>query len=113
MSKCYYTAVTQHYMNPIKKEDIEHLATLARIELTDHEAEQFAGDITSILGYVSDIKDITGDAAPEKKVGALFNVFREDVDPHEGGKYTDDLLALAPERQGQYVKVKKILESNK
>lgn len=100
-------------MNPIKKEDIEHLATLARIELTSTEALQFAEDITSIVGYVSEIKDITGEGVPEKKVGPVFNVFREDVDPHEAGKYTDDLLALAPERQGQYVKVKKILDNNK
>ncbi len=100
-------------MNPIKKEDVEHLATLARIELTEHEAEQFAHDISSILGYVSEITDLTGTGAPEKKVGALYNVFREDTDPHEAGKYTDDLLALVPERQGQYVKVKKILDNNK
>ncbi len=100
-------------MNPIKKEDIEHLATLSRIELTEDEAENFAKDITNILGYVSEIKDLAGEAAQEKKVGALFNVFREDSEPHAAGKYTDDLLALAPERQGQYIKVKKILDSNK
>lgn len=98
-------------MNPIKKEDIENLATLARIELTAHEAEQFAQDISSILGYVSEITELTGNDAPKKKVGALYNVFREDSDPHEAGKYTNDLLALVPERQGQYVKVKKILDN--
>ncbi len=106
-------ALIEPLMKPIKKEDIEHLATLARIELTEHETEQFAHDISSILGYVSEITDLTGTGAPEKKVGALYNVFREDTDPHEAGKYTDDLLALAPERQGQYLKVKKILDNNK
>jgi len=100
-------------MDPIKKEDVEHLATLSRIELTPTEAEDFAKDITNILGYVSEIKDMTGEETSEKKVGALFNVFREDGEPHEAGKYTEDLLALAPERQGQYIKVKKILDSSK
>ncbi len=93
----------------MKKDDITRLAGLARIELTDTEAESFALEITSILGYVSEIADITGTAAPEKKVGALYNVMREDGEPHAAGIYTEDLLKAAPERDGQYVKVKKIL----
>jgi aspartyl-tRNA(Asn)/glutamyl-tRNA(Gln) amidotransferase subunit C len=97
----------------MKKEDIERLATLARIELTETEAVSFAEDISSILGYVSEIKDITGGKDAEKVVGALYNVMREDGEPHAGGLYTEDLLDAAPEREGQYVKVKKILESSK
>lgn len=94
----------------MKKEDIEHLARLSRIAVGDEEATELAEDITSILGYVSEIEEITGDAAIEKKVGALFNVMREDTEPHAGGLYTEDLLSLAPERDGKYVKVKKILD---
>ncbi len=93
----------------MEKQDVIRLGGLARIELTDTEAESFALEITSILGYVSEITDITGDAAPEKKVGALYNVMREDGEPHAPGIYTEDLLNAAPEREGQYVKVKKIL----
>lgn len=95
----------------MKREDIEHLAKLARIEVKGDEAVSLAEDITSILGYVSEIEEITGSAAIEKKVGPLYNVMREDENPHEAGLYTEDLLALAPERQGQYVKVKKIIGS--
>ena len=94
----------------MKKEDIEHLAKLSRIAVQDAEAEKLAEDITSILGYVSEIEEITGDALIEKKIGALYNVMREDTDPHAAGLYTEDLLNLAPERDGQYVKVKKILD---
>jgi len=93
----------------MKREDIEHLAKLARIEVGDSEADKLATDITSILGYVSEIEDITGDKQNEKKVGPLYNVMREDTDPHESNIYTEDLLNLAPERDGQYLKVKKIL----
>ncbi len=35
---------------------------------------------------------------------------RDDADPHEAGLYTEDLLKAAPGRDGNYVKVKKILE---
>lgn len=94
----------------MKREDVEHLAKLSRIAVGESEAVALAEDITSILNYVSEIEAITGNKEIEKKVGLLFNVMREDKNPHEPGKYTEDLLALAPERQGQYVKVKKILD---
>jgi aspartyl-tRNA(Asn)/glutamyl-tRNA(Gln) amidotransferase subunit C len=94
----------------MRKEDIEHLAKLARISVSDTEAGALAENITSILGYVSEIEAIAGTQQTEKKVGALHNVMRKDEDPHEGGLYTEDLLALAPHRHGQYIEVKKILD---
>lgn len=97
----------------MKKEDIEHLAKLSRIALKEGEADALAEKITSILGYVSEINEITGNTAGEKKVGAVSNVMREDGEPHEPGLYTEALLSAAPEREGQYVKVKKILEDKK
>jgi len=93
----------------MKKEDIQHLATLARIKLADEEADMLAGDITEILQYVQTIEEITETANLEKKVGVVNTVLREDGEPHEGGKYTEDLLAEAPERDRNYIKVKKIL----
>ncbi len=99
-------------MTPMEKKDVEHLAKLSRIAITDEEATALAGEITSILGYVSEIDSITGKRPEVKEVGALNNVMREDEDPHEPGIYTEDLLSAAPERDGQYVKVKKILGDN-
>lgn len=93
----------------MERKDIEHLAKLSRIAVSDVEADALAKDTTSILGYVSEIEEIAGSTEGEKRVGALFNVMREDSNPHEPGAYTEDLLNLAPERAGQYVKVKKIL----
>ena len=93
----------------MKREDIMHLARLARIEVGDSEADALASEITSILGYVSEIEKITGNVASEKVVGPLNNVMREDTHPHTPGMYTEDLLNLAPERKGQYVQVKKII----
>lgn len=107
----YPHKLTTYNSIQMKKEDIAHLAKLSRIAVTDEEAESLALDITGILGYVSDIEEITGNKENEKVVGPLANVMREDVNPHEGGKYTEDLLALAPERHGQYVQVKKIIGS--
>lgn len=94
----------------MQKEDIEHLAKLARIRVTDEEATVLAESITGILGYVSEIEAITSEQTSEKTVGPLYNVMRKDQEPHAEAMYTEDLLKLAPEREGQYVKVKKILD---
>ncbi len=94
----------------MQKEDIEHLALLARIEIPEAEATALAQDITGILGYVSEIDEITGGADIPKEVGALYNVVREDTNPHEPGLYTDAILKSAPEREGNYIVVKKILK---
>jgi len=97
----------------MEKKDIEHLAELARIDITDKEAVGLAEDMTNILVYISEIEKITGSTEVEKKVGPLHNVFREDENPHEGGKYSKDLLELAPDRSGDYLHVKKILGGKK
>ena len=68
----------------MKKEDIEHLAKLSRIALTEDESVALATDITSILGYVSEIEEIAGEMSEKKKVGALYNVMREDKCAHRG-----------------------------
>ncbi len=97
----------------MKREDIMHLAHLARIELTDAELERFGKEFDDILGYVDRVKGLAGDTPNEPTVGALFNVFRKDENPHEPGLYSDDLLSAAPARQGNYVRVKKIIDQNK
>ncbi len=93
----------------MKKKDIEQLATLSRIELKDDETCALAEDITAIIGYVSEINNITSEISLEKKVGVVHNVMREDENPHEIGIYTEDILDNAPTRKGQYIEVKKIL----
>jgi len=93
----------------MKREEIEHLARLARIDLRGGEADALTADITQILGYVSEIEKITGEEGVEKEVGEVHSVMREDANPHEPGIYTEDLLSAAPTRKGQYIEVKKIL----
>ncbi|KND48106.1 MAG: aspartyl/glutamyl-tRNA(Asn/Gln) amidotransferase, C subunit [Parcubacteria bacterium C7867-006] len=91
----------------ITKEDIKNLADLARIEISEAEAEGLTSQIDSILGYVGQIKDSTGDV--ERAVPKLRNVMRDDVVTHTEEEYTEKLLNNAPSREGKYLKVKKIL----
>ena len=87
--------------------DIEKLASLARIKISDEEKESMRTDIESILAYVGQVKDLSGTVKDESP--ALRNVMRDDVVTHTSGEFTESLLALAPSREGNYLKVKKIL----
>ena len=102
------TLVIQCYDVAMKREDIMALADLARIELTEKEIEQFSKEFDDILTYVARVKGLA-EGVPEKKLGVVHNVFREDENPHEAGKYSEALLNELPSRKGMYAEVKKIL----
>jgi aspartyl-tRNA(Asn)/glutamyl-tRNA(Gln) amidotransferase subunit C len=93
----------------IKKEDIEKLAELSRIEVTDDEVSSLSTDIEAILDYVSELTEIAVEE-PVSEAGKLKNIMRNDGTPHESGIYTDAILKAAPGREKNYFKVKKILE---
>lgn len=96
----------------MQKEEILHLGTLSRIALSESEVEKLAVEIESILDYVGTVSEIVADTVDQKVVGARFNVFREDEVTCEPGEYTETLLNEAPERDGRFLKVKKILKPN-
>lgn len=99
-------------MPRMEREDITHLAALARITVTDEEVDELKANITDALAYVSVVSDITADLDMTKKVGARYNVFRKDEVTNEPGAHTETLLAEAPARQDNYLKVKKILNQD-
>lgn len=91
----------------VNKEEIKNLANLARIEITDTEADSLTTELYSILGYVGQIKDASTSEILNTPV--LKNVLRDDVPTNKDNEYTEDILNDAPSREGSYLKVKKIL----
>jgi aspartyl-tRNA(Asn)/glutamyl-tRNA(Gln) amidotransferase subunit C len=92
--------------------EIEHLAHLARIRLTQEEVAAFASEIDAILQYVQVIDTIVGSTSTERMLGARRNVFREDYVRNEPESFTEALLREAPARKDRYVVVKKIIEQD-
>jgi aspartyl-tRNA(Asn)/glutamyl-tRNA(Gln) amidotransferase subunit C len=92
------------------KEKVLNLAKMARIELKEEEVESLSHEFEAILNYVGDVKnaDTTSLTLGDQRE-ALINVMREDTGSHEPSLYTQKLLAQAPSREGDYLKVKKIL----
>lgn len=92
------------------KDKVLKLAELSRIEIKGEEAEGLSHEFDSILGYVSEVKKAVGsDLASGVADFPTKNVMRADNESHEPGIYTEALLSQAPEREGNYLKVKKIL----
>ncbi len=96
----------------LSQSDIQKLASLSRLKLSDEELAQFTKEIDSILGYVEQIKEVSeGGGANVKKPSDILhrNILREDVDDRELIASGEKLISAAPESQDGLVKVKKIL----
>jgi aspartyl-tRNA(Asn)/glutamyl-tRNA(Gln) amidotransferase subunit C len=102
----------------IKQEDLEHLAKLARIKLTEEDKKSLVKEFDSILTYVDQLKKVDVSMDAEGRVGAVKNVMREDVVSRSEAKVSDlgnseereALLNEAPHRVDDFIAVKKIIE---
>jgi aspartyl-tRNA(Asn)/glutamyl-tRNA(Gln) amidotransferase subunit C len=91
--------------------DIEKLAKLARIELTETEKQTYLKDLSAILVYVDQIKGAVASVGEERKVGDLRNVMRPDDKEEQVINPPTELIAEFPQKKDNYLKVKKILEN--
>ena len=91
--------------------DIEKLAKLARIELTDNEKQTYLKEIGAILGYVDQIKSAVAKTGEERKAGDLRNVMRTDEVKNPSGANTEAIVKEFPAKKDNYLKVKKILDN--
>ena len=91
----------------ISRDEIKHIADLARIELREDELEKFRADLNKILGYIEVLKTVnTEGVEPLAQVTGLENAFRKDVVEDSG--LQQDIINNAPEREGRFIKVKKV-----
>ncbi len=96
----------------ITQADIQKLASLSRMKLTDEEQATFAKDIDSVLGYVEQIKEVSSDVShADKKPSDIphRNALREDVADADLNPDASALVDAAPAHEQGFVKVKKIL----
>ncbi|TFE25754.1 Asp-tRNA(Asn)/Glu-tRNA(Gln) amidotransferase subunit GatC [Cohnella luojiensis] len=89
--------------------DVEHVANLARLELSEAEKEQFAGQLNAILKYAEKLNELDTDGIePTSHVLPLANVMREDaVKPSWP---IEKVLLNAPEEEDGQFKVPAVLE---
>ncbi len=93
----------------ISKEQVEHVAKLARLEVNEDEKAMFARQLSAILTYMDQLKEVeTEGVEPTATVLPTENVFREDV--VRPSLPQEQALANAPDRAEGFIRVPKILE---
>jgi aspartyl-tRNA(Asn)/glutamyl-tRNA(Gln) amidotransferase subunit C len=89
-------------------DQVRHVARLSRLELSDDEAHRFTVQLGAILGYVAKIAELdTSGVEPMAHPLPLSNVLREDVE--KPGLPLADVLRNAPETDGPFFKVPKVI----
>ena len=93
----------------LSPEEVDHVALLARLELTDEEREQFTTQLNSILEHFQALTQLdTAGIEPTSHVIPLSNVLREDhVRP---SLPPQDVMANAPDRVAETFRVPRIVE---
>jgi len=96
-------------MMKISREEVEHVARLARLSLQPTELDALTGQMDTILGYVEKLNELeTGDIVPTAHAVPMENAFREDVVRPSIG--IEKALQNAPETDGSCFKVPKVIE---
>jgi len=98
-------------MSAISREEVAHLASLARIDLGPAELDKLAGQLDVILGAVATVREVAGDDVPATSHPMpLTNVTRPDTP--RAGLTAVDALAGAPEAEQGRFRVPRILEED-
>lgn len=94
----------------ISKEEVQHIAKLSRLGLTDQEVEKFRKELSSILDYIEKLKEVDiKDIEPTSHSLKVENIIREDKENRKPENRKKKLIHLAPETKDNYLKVKSIL----
>lgn len=92
----------------ITKEDVLHVAELARLGLTEEEVPLVEKELNDVLSFMAKLNELdTEGISPTTHVLDLYNVFREDLVLESMG--VEDVLANAPDREEYYFRVPSIL----
>ncbi|GAB3237470.1 Asp-tRNA(Asn)/Glu-tRNA(Gln) amidotransferase subunit GatC [Kineococcus gypseus] len=98
-------------MSAISRPEVEHLARLARIDMTDEELDRMAGQLGAVLDAVQQVAAAVGDDVPATSHPVpLTNVTRPDV--VRPGLSAEEALAGAPESEDGRFRVPQILEED-
>lgn len=94
---------------PLSAADVRHIALLARLELSPEEEIAFASQLDHILSHFEKLKQLNTDAIePTAHIVNMETPFRDDV--VRNVPQVEALLANAPQRDGRFFKVPKIIE---
>jgi len=93
----------------LSREEVKHIAALARLGMTEDEIEKAREQLSNILENFEVLKEVdTSDIPPTAQSISLVNVLRKD-EPRPSLP-AEDILANAPDREGELFKLRPVLE---
>ena len=96
-------------MSKITSDDVRKVANLARLDLPEEQIETYTSQLEKIITYVAQLEEIdTKDVVPTTRAVEVLNVTRSDE--VKATSVREELLDLAPLREGSFFRVPKILE---
>jgi aspartyl-tRNA(Asn)/glutamyl-tRNA(Gln) amidotransferase subunit C len=97
-------------MAKLNKDEILHIAKLAKIEITDKEVEKYAEQLSEVVDYFSKLSEVdTNNIEPTNQTTGLENVTRPDLIKSENGLTQEEAIAGSDEIYNGYFRVGAIL----
>jgi aspartyl-tRNA(Asn)/glutamyl-tRNA(Gln) amidotransferase subunit C len=94
---------------PLERSEVKHIASLARIGLTEDEIEMFGEQLFQIMEQFEVLNELdTTGVTPTGHAGGLQTVMRDDL--AEDSLDSEDVLKNAPRREGEFFRVNAVLE---
>src|SRR3954470_8656163 len=99
--------VTQ--MSRITMDEVKHVANLARLAITEEEAEKFTNQLDAIISFAEQLNELDTDhVEPTSHVLDIKNVMREDI--AKPGLPVEEVLKNAPDHENGQIRVPSIIE---
>jgi aspartyl-tRNA(Asn)/glutamyl-tRNA(Gln) amidotransferase subunit C len=100
-------------MTELTSEDIERIATLARLQLTAAEKERYAKDLSVVFAYMEQLNEVETDNVKETcQVTGLEDVVREDAPVPCSDSRKKELIDAFPDRVGNLLRVPAVFDEN-
>lgn len=94
----------------INKDETQNIANLARLELTEEELKTYGAQMSQVFDYMEELREVEVEGVkPTAQVTGVENVIRSDVSHNWDPEEIKASLKQAPARDGDYIKVKKVL----
>lgn len=92
----------------ISKKQVEHIAHLARLKLSEKEKEKFSKELSQILDFVEKLNEVDVLGVEPFMAGEIVGVSREDKAVPKSEELVNKLMANVPNKSGRLVKTRKI-----
>jgi len=95
----------------LSRQQIEHIAKLARLELSEEELEKYGKQLSAVLDYVNQLSEVkVAGVEPTAQVTGLQNIFRRDEILNCEEDIIKEAIKQAPGIEDGQIKVKRVLE---